>query len=76
MSLYTRLSDEGGWGDVFYAFSKASVCNNWTNNVGEHTYRGIGTASNWLKELNNIITTLYSNLSIQEAKEKKNINKK
>ena len=33
-------------------------------------------ASNWLKKLNGIITTLYSDLSIQEVKEKENINKK
>ena len=33
-------------------------------------------ASNWLEEPKNIITTLYSDLFIQEAKEKENINRK
>ena len=33
-------------------------------------------ASNWLEKLNGIITTLHNNLSIQEVKEKENINRK
>ena len=67
---------EGGGETYLTPSCKASAYNNQINNVEEHTYRGIKTASNWLKELNGIITTLYSDFSIQEAKEKKNINKK
>ena len=55
---------------------KASARNNRTNNFGEHTHRGIKIASNWLEEVNNIITTLYSDLFTQKVKEKKNINRK
>ena len=67
---------EGGGKTSSKPLYKVSAYNNWTNNVGEHIYRDIKMASNWLKELNGIITTLYSDLSIQEVKEKENINKK
>ena len=66
-----------GDGETYWTpLYKISACNNQTNNIREHTHRGIKTASNWLEELNNIIITLHSDLFIQKAKEKKNINRK
>ena len=67
---------EGGGETSSTPLYKVFTGNNQTNNIGEHTHKDIRTASNWLEKLNNIITTLYSDLSTQEAKEKENINRK
>ena len=63
MSPFSRLLMEGGGKTQAYIY-KAPICNTQTNYVGVHTHRGIGSASDWLKELKGIIFTLHGDLSI------------
>ena len=46
--------EEGGETQIY----KAPAWNLQINYVGDHIYRGIGSVSNWLKELKGIIFTL------------------
>ena len=66
---------EGG-GETQTHIYKAPAWNLQTNYVGDHIYRGIGSASDWPKELKGIIFTLQSDLSTQEAKQNEDTQEK